>query len=58
MAESVQISNNNVCAYTDQVHPKYVFYTGGIVGISDRVTLKGDPEALNCGADEVKLERK
>lgn len=56
--EQIKITNNNVCAYveTDGARP-YVFYTGGIAGVSDRITLERDTERLDRRADEVKLER-
>ncbi len=55
MSDTVQISNDHVCAYAEELPAKYVFYTGGVAGMSDHSDLKGDAESLDCGADKIEL---
>jgi hypothetical protein len=54
---TIQITNEQLCAYTDGQRRGYVFYTGAIAGISDRAELKRDAEALDRSTDKVELNR-
>ena len=56
MAEII-LTNTKVCVYNDDQRRDYVFYTGGIAGVSDRPGLQSDSETLQRSTDEVKLDR-
>ena len=53
----VALEATNLCSYTDDQKPEYVFFTGGIAGISDSQTLERSPESFNRCTDEVELHR-
>lgn len=48
---------NHVCTLTDRQDSTYVFYTGGIAGISDNSNSKADAKPLDGRTDEVQLDR-
>lgn len=56
--QNIILTNSHVCSYTDVQDREYVFFTGGVAGISDRADLQDDAEAFERRADEVQLERK
>ncbi len=55
--ETVILEAPNLCSYIDDQRPNYVLFTGGIAGINDAQALELDPESLDGGPDQVKLER-
>lgn len=56
--QTIQLNDvNHVRAFSERPAPTYVFYTGGIAGVSDLSDLKGDSEGLDGGADQVQLQR-
>jgi hypothetical protein len=55
-----KIELNNTCAcasIVDQQSDTYVFYTGGIAGITDMSNLQSDTETLKRGTNEVEFDR-
>jgi hypothetical protein len=55
-ATMVEFASTHVCTFTeDQSNSAYVFYTGGIAGISDSPTSKADTESFNRGANEIEF---
>jgi hypothetical protein len=59
LANETQVTFNetNLCAQVDELRNEYVFYVGGIAGISDSSSLKSDSERLDGGPDVIKLDR-
>jgi hypothetical protein len=55
--KTILLETTNVCAHTAEQQPKYVFYTGGIAGMSDSSTLEGNPKPFDGGSDEIELDR-
>ena len=53
--KTITLTATHVCAHTDEQTPEYVFFTGGIAGISDTSPSKADTKPLDRSADEVKL---
>jgi hypothetical protein len=47
----------NLCAQVDELRNEYVHFTGGIAGVSDESSSKGDAERLDGGPDVIKLDR-
>jgi hypothetical protein len=47
--------NNSPCGLVDvdRTNTPYVFYTGGIAGVSDTANLKSDTETLKRSSDEI-----
>lgn len=54
---TVTFVETNLCAQVDELSNEYVFFTGGIAGISDSPYSEGSPETLNRRADVVELNR-
>lgn len=54
--KTITLTTTHVCAHLDEQKPEYVFFTGGIAGISDTSPSKADTEPLNRRADEVELD--
>ena len=54
----IELNNTCVCSsIVDQQGNTYVFYTGGIAGVTDVSNLQSDTETLKRSANEVKLDR-
>ena len=53
----VTFQETNLCARVDELRNEYVFYTGGIAGISDASSSEGHAERLDSSPDEIKLDR-
>ena len=54
----IELTSNSIRTMTDDPsNGTYVFYTGGIAGISDSSVSQADAKALDRGADEVQLDR-
>lgn len=53
--KTITLTATHVCAHTDEQTPEYVFFTGGIAGISDTSPSKADTKPLDRSADEVEL---
>ena len=54
---SVTFIETNLCAQVDELSNEYVFFTGGIAGISDSPYSEGSSKTLNRRADVVELNR-
>jgi len=52
----VSFHQTNLCAQVDELSNEYVFFTGGIAGISDS-SSEGNPKTLNGRSDIVELDR-
>jgi hypothetical protein len=53
----VTFIETNLSAQLVELHNEYVFFTGGIAGISDSPYSEGSPETLNRCPDIVELNR-
>jgi hypothetical protein len=51
-------TNDHISVATETRARVYVFYTGGIAGISDRLSLGDNPEALQGSSDQIQLDSK
>ena len=54
----VELTNTGLCASVEEIGREYVYYTGGIAGITDTVTSQNDAEGIERGPDVVKLYRR
>lgn len=52
----VTFQEMNLCAHVDELRNEYVFYTGGIAGISDAYSSEGNTERLDRGPDVIKFD--
>jgi hypothetical protein len=55
-ADFIILGTTNLCAQIDVRQPEYVFFTGGIAGISDSSPSEGDPKSLDRRTDVVELD--
>lgn len=55
--KTIELTNTCLCASVDDQRGDYVFYTGGVAGVTDSIQLKSDAEALDRRPDEVQLDR-
>jgi hypothetical protein len=53
----IELTNTFPCASLDEQRGEYVFYTGGIAGVTDATELERNPEAIEGGANKVELDR-
>jgi pseudouridine-5'-phosphate glycosidase len=54
----IELSNTVACSsIVDQQANTYVFYTGGIAGVTDVSNLQSDTETLKRSANEIELDR-
>jgi hypothetical protein len=51
----IELTNTCLCASVAEQGGDYVFYTGGVAGITDATELKNDPERIERRPDEVQL---
>jgi hypothetical protein len=54
---SISFQNMVLSSQVDEVASDYVFYTGGIAGISDVSRSECDAKPLDRRADKIELER-
>ena len=57
LMKTITLETTNLCSYIDEQKPEYVFFTGGIAGVSDSSPSESRPESLNRSADVVELDR-
>ena len=55
--KTIELTNNCVRTSTEESNGAYVFYTGGIAGVSDNSASQTDTESLDRRANEVELDR-
>jgi len=55
--KTITLETTNLCSHVDEQKPEYVFFTGGIAGVSDSSPSEGCTEPLNRRADVVELNR-
>jgi hypothetical protein len=55
----IELTNTCACASEakDASQSDYVFYTGGVAGISDTLVLENHSKSLKSRPDEIELER-
>ena len=53
----IELTNTCTCASEDDQQRDYVFYTGGVAGISDVTVLESDSKPVERRSDEVQFER-
>jgi len=55
---TLTLTNDHLCSHTDGGKSTYVFHTSPIIVLPRSVELDVDAEALERGADQIKLDRK
>jgi hypothetical protein len=55
--KTIELTNTCLCASLEDQKMEYVFYTGGVAGITDSTSLQGDSETLQRSPDVVELDR-
>lgn len=53
----IELTNTCLCASPDDQKGEYVFYTGGLAGITDATVLESNAETLQGRPNEVQLDR-
>lgn len=53
----ISFENMTLSSQVSEVASDYVFYTGGIAGISDVSGSEGNPKSFNGRSDEVEFDR-
>ena len=55
VVQKIDLSTSCLRTSTEDQNTTYVFYTGGIAGISDNPSSKTDTESLDRSPNEIKL---